>query len=85
MTTPNAGNTNAERQGDGMDDEYPDCDCGDDECPQCGKFCTECGGDGWGIIGDDFTNIDPLYFADGTITKCPNCHGSGLAKDMTYW
>lgn len=70
---------------DPFDDEH-DCACGDDECPSCGARCTECGGDGWGILGCDFCNIDPLWDGpDGQIVECPNCHGSGLAKDMTYW
>lgn len=48
--------------------------------------CTECHGDGWGILGDDFANTDPLWDGpDGQVIRCPNCHGSGKAKDMTYW
>lgn len=71
---------------DEFEDYYPECCCGDEDCPQCGKLCTECHGDGCGILGDDFSNTDPLWDGpDGTIIKCPNCHGSGLAKDMTYW
>lgn len=67
-------------------DDEPECMCGDDDCPSCGRSCTECRGEGWGILGDDFSNNDPLWNGpDGQIVKCPNCHGSGLAKDMTYW
>lgn len=63
----------------------PDCMCGDDECPQCGAPCSECHGDGCGILGVDFDNDDPLWNGpDGRIVKCRNYGGSGLAKDMTY-
>ncbi len=73
-----------------MDDldecDEPDCMCGDDDCPECGGHCTECHGEGWGILGDDFSNVDPLWDGpDGQIIRCPNCRGSGLAKDMCYW
>lgn len=66
--------------------DEPECMCGDDECPQCGRSCTECRGEGSGMLGVDFSNNDPLWDGpDGTVITCPNCHGSGLAKDMTYW
>lgn len=67
-------------------DDDPGCLCGMDDCPECGKWCTECGGDGCGILGHDFPNIDPLWDGpDGDVIDCPNCGGSGLAKDMTHW
>jgi hypothetical protein len=60
------------------DDEYDDLD--DDDS------CSEWGGDGWGTLGVDFSNPDPLWNGpDGKLVRCPNCRGSGLAKDMTYW
>ncbi len=48
--------------------------------------CTYCGGDGYGIIGVDWDCDDPVNGPyDGEIERCPNCRGSGLAKDMTFW
>lgn len=71
---------------DSEDYDEHDCMCGDDACHICGKSCLECNGEGWGILGHDFSNTDPLWDGpDGTVMECPNCHGSGLAKDMTYW
>lgn len=72
------------------DDDYdcdgPECGCNMDDCPVCGVWCLECHGDGWGILGDDFSNTDPLWDGpDGQLVRCPNCHGSGKRKDMTYW
>jgi len=63
-----------------------ECGCMQDECAVCNTGCTECGGEGWGVLGSDFSNDDPLWNGpDGQVIRCPNCHGSGLAKDMTYW
>ncbi len=51
--------------------------------------CTYCGGDGYGVEGEDWEMDDPIngpWNADENgISPCPNCHGSGLAKDMTFW
>ncbi len=48
--------------------------------------CTYCDGEGWGIIGVDWDCDDPINGPyDNEIESCPNCHGSGLAKDMTFW
>lgn len=48
--------------------------------------CHTCGGDGWGIVGVDWDSDDPINGPyDGEIEKCPNCKGSGLAKDCWYW
>ena len=66
-------------------DDEPDCMCGDNECPQCNKSCHYCGGDGCGAYGDDWDNPNPLWYKDGEIIDCPCCHGSGLAKDCTFW
>ena len=70
------------------EEEYdePGCMCDDDDCPTCGRWCTECGGDGYGIVGVDW---DPHDYINGPhpgeVELCRNCRGSGLAKDMTYW
>lgn len=48
--------------------------------------CTYCDGEGWGIVGLDWDSDDPIngpYV--GETERCPNCRGSGLAKDMTFW
>lgn len=47
--------------------------------------CWQCGGEGWGIIGDDFPNMDPVNDPDGEVEKCPCCGGTGKAEDCTYW
>jgi hypothetical protein len=50
------------------------------------ELCHTCGGDGWGIVGVDWESDDPINGPyDGEIEKCPNCGGSGLAKDCWYW
>jgi hypothetical protein len=49
------------------------------------RNCWYCGGDGWGIRGTDWDNDDPVNFRDGEVERCPNCNGSGLAKDCTFW
>jgi hypothetical protein len=62
--------------------------CSDDERDQC----WQCGGDGYLIAGVDIDLDDPVNNCDwsmgvdaGEVGKCPCCHGSGLAKDCTYW
>lgn len=40
--------------------------------------CTYCGGEGWA------EGKDPCW-DEGELITCPNCHGSGLRKDMTFW
>lgn len=72
--------------GDDTEDAEPECGCRQDDCPVCAVWCLECHGEGWGILGDDFSNIDPLWDGpDGQVIRCPNCHGSGKRSDMTYW
>ena len=49
-------------------------------------FCWTCGGDGCGVVGVDWESEDCVNGPyPGEIEKCPNCHGSGLAKDCWYW
>jgi hypothetical protein len=61
------------------DGEWDDRD--DEEGP-----CRTCGGEGWGVVGLDWVCDDPINGPyDGEVDECPNCHGSGLARDMTYW
>lgn len=70
------------------DDEPGDfgrCGCQQDDCPECNRWCHYCGGEGWGISGDSWPVDDPVNDAPGEIEKCPCCHGSGLAKDCTFW
>lgn len=69
-----------------FEDDDGRCMCGYEDCAECGgRSCSYCGGRGWGIVGDDWENDDPVNFADGGIETCPNCGGSGDAKDMTFW
>jgi hypothetical protein len=44
--------------------------------------CHFCGGEGW-VMGDDLD--DPLWYDRDAAYKCPCCHGSGDAKDCTFW
>jgi hypothetical protein len=72
--------------GDIGDDDLPECDCGDDECPVCNTDCWHCHGEGWGVVGDDWDSDDYINGPyDGEVQKCPNCRGSGKAKDCTFW
>jgi hypothetical protein len=49
-------------------------------------LCHYCRGDGWGIIGTDWDCDDAINGPyDGQSERCPCCHGSGLAKDETFW
>jgi hypothetical protein len=67
------------------DDDYDECGCGDEDCPQCGgRNCWECGGDGW-VDGAELADEDPFWYDADEIYKCPNCGGSGDGKDCTYW
>lgn len=51
--------------------------------PEDDRECWQCGGDGWGIVGQDWSGSD--WNVDGEIQRCPCCGGSGDAKDCTYW
>ena len=72
---------------DELDRSFDDsCGCGQDDCPECNRWCHYCGGDGWGIVGTDWDSDDPINGPyDGAIERCPCCHGSGLAKDCVFW
>lgn len=68
------------------DDDYNDCACGDPDCPECGRDCSYCGGEGYGVVGADWDTDDAINGPyDGDIERCPNCGGSGDADDMTFW
>lgn len=47
--------------------------------------CWQCGGDGWGIVGDDWDCIEYGWDMPGDIETCPCCGGTGNAKDCRYW
>jgi hypothetical protein len=48
--------------------------------------CHYCDGEGYGIVGTDWDSDDPINGPyDGDIQRCPCCHGSGEAKDCTFW
>lgn len=66
-------------------DDYPECGCQMDDCLICNTSCHYCGGEGWGIRGHDWPNDDPINDPDGETERCPCCHGSGQAKDCTFW
>ena len=53
---------------DGIDE--PGCMCGQPECPECGRYCHTCGGDGWGIDGEDWELDDPVNDDPGEIVRC---------------
>lgn len=68
----------------------PHCDCWDpdDDEPYDDEFereCTTCDGDG-AVPGDEIAGqYDPGWIDPEKWYRCPNCGGSGLAKDMTVW
>ena len=43
--------------------------------------CLVCGGEGW-VEGRDYLDWDEDGYDD--MIECTSCHGSGLAKDMTW-
>lgn len=48
--------------------------------------CWYCRGEGWGVIGDDWDCDDAINGPyDGEVQRCPCCHGTGKAKDCTFW
>lgn len=48
--------------------------------------CSYCDGEGCGIVGVDWDCSDGINGPyDGEVETCPNCGGSGKAKDMTFW
>lgn len=57
----------------------------DDDEFDSDRFCWRCGGDGFGIVGSDWDNDDPINEDDGTIERCDCCGGTGLAEDCRYW
>lgn len=61
-----------------------DCDDEYDRDPES-DYCWTCGGEGWGVRGEDWTNDDSVNDPDGEIERCPNCRGSGSADDVWYW
>lgn len=52
-----------------------------DDCPDEEPACLVCGGEGW-VEGSDHLDWDEDGYDD--MIKCTSCHGSGLAKDMTW-
>lgn len=58
-------------------EEFPE-----DQWDDAEDSCFTCGGDGY-VMGSDMD--DPLWYDDNEVLKCPNCRGSGHAKDQTYW
>jgi DnaJ-class molecular chaperone len=62
-----------------------------DACPHCGVDGCECGDerschfcDGDGVVdGERMGN--PLWYSADHVYMCPCCHGSGAAKDCTFW
>jgi hypothetical protein len=62
---------------DHLDEPYDD----DDE-----PGCQTCGGDGFEEC-EDVNSSEGCWIAgcDGYFHTCPNCNGSGLAKDQWYW
>lgn len=64
-----------------MDEElYYDDEYYLDELDNC---CHTCGGSGW-VESLAEERCDWLNYADKPAT-CPNCGGTGLAKDCTYF
>jgi hypothetical protein len=50
------------------------------------EYCHYCGGEGWGVIGNDWDSDDPINGPyPGEMERCPCCGGSGKAKDCVFW
>ena len=48
--------------------------------------CMTCGGDGFEYCEDSDTAEGCWErYCNGSIHTCPNCRGSGQAKDQRYW
>lgn len=63
-------------------DEYD----GDDDDGDRPRSCWYCGGEGYGIVGNDWDSDDPINGPyDGEIERCPCCGGTGQAEDCTFW
>lgn len=63
------------------DEPYSDEEYWDEECNE--PICYTCGGDGW---VDSVAQTTGRYFWDDDGPgECPNCKGSGLAKDCWYF
>lgn len=45
--------------------------------------CQTCGGDGFEECNEPWCCFE--RDCDGDIHTCPNCRGSGCAKDQWYW
>ncbi len=71
---------------DGRDEYDIPCDWARLDCDGCMGPCTYCDGDGFGIVGTDWDCEDGINGPyDGETEECPNCHGTGRAKDMAFW
>ena len=66
---------------DRANDTDIDCNCGDADCPECGRPCWECGGDGY----SESAQSGWLWWPEGRVVACRNCGGSGLLRDCWYW
>ncbi len=64
----------------------PDPDENWHDCPAEEPDCMTCGGEGW-CECEDTDSSEGCWVAgcDGLSHRCPNCRGSGLAKDQQYW
>ena len=50
------------------------------------ELCWTCHGEQWVIVGLEIDGDDGVNGPyDGETIRCPNCHGSGLARDCWYW
>ena len=66
--------------------EEPDDPREDDEYDDSERSCWHCGGEGWGIVGNDWDCDDCINGPyDGEIQRCPCCNGTGNAEDCTFW
>jgi hypothetical protein len=59
----------------------------DDEGDPDARRCQTCGGEGFKECDDDCDQADDCGcpFGRAHLATCPNCRGSGDAKDQWYW
>jgi hypothetical protein len=69
MSTPNP--LDYVKEGSSPEGCYPDESPDDLDCWWCG--------------GEHFTEGKDPFWDEGELVTCPNCRGSGLRKDMTFW
>lgn len=64
----------------------PEWSCEDDDYDPDDPGCQTCGGDGFEEC-EDSNSSEGCWErrCNGRLHECPNCGGSGLARDQRFW